>query len=177
MNERNIVGVIAISVLLLVKVFVLPWLADVELQKQQIEQNLFMVEKLSNLEDRELDIKQSFDLLSENRKTLLSRSFQGSNPSLISSDILSLIKKLANDADVKLLNQRLGEFQSGTINILPLKIYIEGDVEGISTFFNSIENHKKKFFVEDTVLAKPNRAGSKLKANMQLLVMVVKNDK
>lgn len=175
MNRNSLLGLLFIGILLSAKVIVLPWLDDVAAKKVQIEQLEYSNAKLSNLSERKVRAEKSALASEQSALLIRQKSFSGNNPSLISSRVLTHIKQLAKSSGVNLKNQSLGEFKPGVINILPISTFVEGDLLSIALFISSLESGEKWFMVDQATVAK-GRRGIQIRVNLQLLVMVIKDE-
>lgn len=176
MTRNTMFGVIAIGILVTAKWLFIPWAENVKDQRAKIEQLTFTSQKLSNLPER-AEAANNFLSESVNLGAIIEkRSYSGSNSALISSAILSDLKRIATQSNVEIKNQSLGELKPGDISLLPVSAYVEGSVENIATFFNELEKDSGKLFLVNSATVAKAKRGDGLRVNMQLFVMVNRND-
>ena len=176
MNRNTIIGLAFIAVLIISKWLVVPFITGVNENRSQIEQLTFTNQKWSQLPERSKAAEQFLATSRVLSQKLEAKSYVGSNPALISSSILSDLKRLANDAGIDIRNQSLGEFKPGVINILPVSLFADGDIEGMAKFFSLLDSDKEKLYLIESATVGKSKKGNSLRTNIKLFVMVSKDE-
>lgn len=168
---NNKLSITLILILVGLKFLVQPWFEWVELTSSEVSQKEKSYLKLSAL-----DQKQEFALKEIERLQVELAPFDArrlpASRAKITTVTLDYIKQLGEQHNVKILNQRLGETQEGTLSYIPLEMFAEGNPVALARFIKALETGPYIMVMAQANIVSTVRKPELLTANLTMYVAI-----
>lgn len=168
---NNKIGISVIVILFLAKFLIQPWFEWVNLTTLEVNQKEKSYLKLSALGEKQEQALLDINKLKSELAPFDDKRLPPSK-SKITTITLDYIKQLGVENDVKIVNQRLGEIQKGTLSYIPLEMFIEGNPVSLTQFLHSIEQGKYMMVTAQANIVKTLRNPDLLTVNLTLYIAI-----
>ncbi|MGR6840814.1 hypothetical protein ACU5DF_17865 [Aliivibrio wodanis] len=168
---NNKLSIALILILVGLKFLVQPWFEWVELTSSEVSQKEKSYLKLSALDQKQEFALKEIERLQVELAPFDSRKLPASRAKS-TTITLDYIKMLGERSDIKVVHQRLGEIQNGTLAYIPLEMFVEGNPVSLALFIKELETGPYIMVMAEANITSMTRKPNILTANLTMYVAI-----
>lgn len=168
--DRNKVGIWVISVLVVLKFLVMPFIDELNANTEKLKQNEISLSKFSQISQQSELVERDLQAINEYLSDLTGKMSSGSRAQ-VTTELFDYLNSLSDASDVELRNMRVGELQESSLNYYPVEFNASGSAHGLIKFIEKLESGEK-FVVTAQMMMRKGRKSNTLTTNMVIYAVV-----